>query len=125
MKTGHRHAGGQDFAQQEPEPPEQDAEVVADRGEHGVDGVAGAVSEVTASHAVLGLEVTDHGLDRSTPLELAFDLRCNATLLAGGVDLELVTGRRIVYPASVRARSMVSPIICSMAGMTVPSVWPS
>ena len=66
-------------------------EVVADGGEHGVDGVAGAVSEVIASHAVLGLEVSDHGLDRSTALELAFDLRCNATLLAGGVDLEPVT----------------------------------
>lgn len=38
-----RHAGGQDCAQQEAEPPEQDAEVVADGGEHGVDGITGAV----------------------------------------------------------------------------------
>jgi hypothetical protein len=42
------------------------------------------VSEVIASHAVLGLEVSDHGFDRSRPLELAFDLRCNATLLTCG-----------------------------------------
>jgi hypothetical protein len=74
------------------------------------------VSEVIASHAVLGLEVTDHGLDRSTPLELAFDLRCNATLLAGGVDLELVTGRRIVgprfgRPVSETSRATASPAI--------------
>jgi hypothetical protein len=62
-------------------------EVVADCGEHGLDGVAGAVSEVIASHAVLGLEVSDYGLDRSTPLELAFDLRCKATLLAGLLNL--------------------------------------
>ena len=58
------------------------------------------MSEVIASHAVLGLEVSDHGLDRSTPLGLAFDLRCKATLLAGGVDLESVTGRRIVASIS-------------------------
>ena len=91
---------GQYCAQQEAEPREQNPEVVADRGEHGVDGVAGAVSEVIASYAVLGLEVANHGLDRSTALELAFDLRCNATLLAGGVDLEPVTGRRIVASIS-------------------------
>jgi hypothetical protein len=29
------------------------------------------VSEVIASHAMPGLEVSDHGLDRSTPLKLA------------------------------------------------------
>ena len=33
-------------AQQKPQPVEKEAEVVADRGEHGVDGVADAVSEV-------------------------------------------------------------------------------
>ena len=35
-------------------------EVIADGGEHGVDGVAGAVSEVATTPAVLGLEMTDH-----------------------------------------------------------------
>jgi hypothetical protein len=48
LKTEHRQLGGQDSAQQEPQPPEQNVEVVADRGEYGVDGVAGAVSKVIA-----------------------------------------------------------------------------
>ena len=39
---------------------------------------------VIASHPVPGLEVSDHELDRSKPLELAFDLQRHATLLAGG-----------------------------------------
>jgi hypothetical protein len=43
----------------------QNAEVVADGGEHGIAGVAGAVSEVVASHAVLSLEMSDHGPERS------------------------------------------------------------
>jgi hypothetical protein len=55
-------------------------EVVADGGEHGVDGVAGAVSEMIAAHAVLGLEMSDHRLDGGTSPELAFDLGRDATL---------------------------------------------
>ena len=39
-------------------------------------------------YAVLGLEMSDHGIDCGASLELAFDLRRDATLLAGGVDLE-------------------------------------
>jgi hypothetical protein len=66
---------------------------------------------------MLGLEMSDHGLDCGASLELAFDLRRDATLLTGGVDLELVTGRRVVAAASVRARSMVLPIIRSVAGI--------
>jgi hypothetical protein len=79
--------------------------------EHGIDGVAGAVSQVIASHVMLGLEMSDHGLDCGA--ELAFYLRRDATLLAGGVDLELVTGGALWprYPTSVRARSMVLPTI--------------
>ena len=60
--------------QQNLEPPDQEAEVVADGGEYGVDGVAGAVSEIIAAHAVLGLEMADDRLDGGPPLELAFDL---------------------------------------------------
>ena len=44
LKTEHDQLGGQDFSQQQPQPPEQHVEVVANRGEHGVDGVADAVS---------------------------------------------------------------------------------
>ena len=100
MNPQRCHLSWQDHAQKEPQPPEQEAEVVADGGEHGIDGVAGAVSEVIASHAVFGLKMSDHGLDGGASLELAFDLRCDATLLAGGVDLELVTGRRVVAAVS-------------------------
>ena len=48
---------------------------VAGRGEHGIDGIAAGMGEVIAAHAVVFLEVADDGLDRSPPLELAFDLR--------------------------------------------------
>ena len=41
-------------------------EIVADGGEYGIDGVAGPVSEMIASHAVLGIEMTDHPLDCGT-----------------------------------------------------------
>jgi len=87
-------------AQQKPQPVEKEAEVVADRGEHGVDGVADAVSEVIVAHAVLGLEMTDYGLDGRTPFHLAFDLWSDAALLPGGIDLELVIGWRIVHAVS-------------------------
>src|SRR6266516_864233 len=41
-------------------------------------------------------EVADHGLDGGPSFELALDLRGEAALLAGGVDLEPVIGRRVV-----------------------------
>src|SRR5262245_38047312 len=54
------------------------------------------MGEIIAAHAVLFLEMTDDGLDRRPAFELAFDLRRDAALLAGGVDLEHVIGRGIV-----------------------------
>ncbi len=42
------------------------------------------------------LEVADHRLDGGPPFELALDLRRDAALLAGGVNLELVVGRGVV-----------------------------
>jgi len=71
-------------------------EVIADGGEHGVDGIAGAVSEMIAAHTVLGLEVTDHRFDGGPSPELAFDLRPDAALLTCGKDPELIIGRRDV-----------------------------
>jgi hypothetical protein len=38
-------------------------------GEHGVANDAGAVSEVVAAHAVLGLEITDYRLDGRAPFQ--------------------------------------------------------
>ena len=64
----------QESEQQKPEPAEEEAEVVAGRGENGVDGVALAVPEIVAAHAVLGFEMTDDGLDGGSPAHLALDL---------------------------------------------------
>src|SRR5262249_52714779 len=80
----------QDSEQQKPQPCEEAAEVVARGGEHGVDGVAAGVGKVIAAHAVVFLEMADDGFNGGTPFELAFDLRRDAALLAGRVDLELV-----------------------------------
>ena len=57
---------------------------------------AGAVMEVVAVHAVLVLEMPDYRFDGGAAAHLAFDLRGEAALLPGGVDLELVIGRRVV-----------------------------
>jgi hypothetical protein len=57
------HVSRPDHAQQEPQPPEQEAEVVTDGSKDDVDGIAGAVREVIASHAMLGFEMSDHGLE--------------------------------------------------------------
>jgi hypothetical protein len=53
------------------QPAQEEAEVVAGGGEHGVDAVAVASLEIIAVHAVLGLEVVDHWLDRGAPLLLS------------------------------------------------------
>lgn len=42
-------------------PTQEQAEVVAGGGEDGIDAVAVTALEMIAVHAVLGLEVTDHG----------------------------------------------------------------
>ena len=62
------------MAQQEPQPPDEEAEVVTGGGKHGVGGVAGAVGEIIAAHAVLFLEMADDGLDGGSPSHLALDL---------------------------------------------------
>ena len=51
-------------------------------GEHGVNGIASTMRQITAAHAVLGLEMTDHGLDGGALSELAFDLGRQPALLA-------------------------------------------
>src|SRR5882762_1695945 len=69
--------------QQNPEPADQAAEVVADSGEDGVIGVAAREPEIVAGHAVLGLEMANNGLDGGPTAELALDLRRHPSLLAG------------------------------------------
>ena len=74
------------------------------------------------------LEVADDRLDGGAAAHLALDLRRDAALLAGDVDLELVIGRRVVAAiAGVGddAARWSLPISVSISGMTVASVWPS
>ncbi len=54
------------------------------------------MGEVVAAHAVMFFEVADDRLDSGAPFEVALDLRRDAALLAGRVDLELVIGRGVV-----------------------------
>ena len=51
------------------------------------------MGEVIAAHAVIVLEVSDHGFDGGTAFELAFDLLIDPSLLAGGIDAEFVFRR--------------------------------
>jgi hypothetical protein len=85
------------------------------------------MGEVVAAHAVLGLEMTDHRFDGGASFHVALDLRGDAALLTGGVDLELVIGRRVVSAVSGIGDSALDDIatMASLAGMTVASVWPS
>lgn len=92
---------GDDCEQQKPEPFEQEAEVVAGRGENGIDGVAGAVGEIVSLHAMIGFEMSDDGFDGRSPPHLAFDLGRHAAFLARGEDPELVIGGRIVAAISL------------------------
>src|SRR6516165_7148353 len=54
------------------------------------------MGEIVAAHAVIVLEMPDHGLDGRTTLELAFDLLIDPSPLTGGVDPEPVFRRGIV-----------------------------
>ena len=72
----------QESREQKLQPSEQEVEVIAGRGEHGVNGIAGMVCKIIAAHTVLGLEMTDHWFDCGAPPQLAFDLRREPALLA-------------------------------------------
>ena len=89
------------MAQQKPEPADQAAEVVAGGGKDGIVGIALAEPEIVATHAVLGFEMADNGLDGRPAAQFAFDLGRHPSLLAGDEDLELVIGRRVVAAVSL------------------------
>jgi len=91
----------QDLAQQETEPSDEAAEVVASGGEDGVAGVALPVPEIVAAHTVLGLEMADDGLDGGSAAQFALDPGRYPALLAGDEDPELVIGRRVVAAVSL------------------------
>jgi hypothetical protein len=66
-------------AQQEPEPSDQAAEVVADSGEDGIGSVASTVPQIVSAHAMLGCEMADHGFDGGPAAQLAFDAGCHTS----------------------------------------------
>lgn len=63
-------------------PVEQEAEVVAHGGEDSIDGIAFAVGEIVAIHAMLVLDVADDRLDGGPALHLSLDGGSDAALLA-------------------------------------------
>src|SRR4029077_3363811 len=62
-----------DEAQQDPQPGEDEAQVVADCGEDGVRGVAGTALEVAAAEVAVGFHVSDHSLDGGSAPQFALD----------------------------------------------------
>src|SRR5262245_13615943 len=72
------------------EPAQEQAEVVASGGEHGVVAVTVAALEVVAAHPVILLDVPDDELDGCTTAHLAADGLGYAPDLAGDPDLEAV-----------------------------------
>ena len=85
-----------DFEPKSLDPLENEAEIVADCCEDGVDGITLFVGEVVAVHSVFVFEVTDDRFDRCPSPHLAFDCRCHAAFLACGEDLELMFQRCVV-----------------------------
>src|SRR5215469_3970106 len=77
-------------AQKPLEPAQEQPEVVAGRGEHGVDVVAVAAFEVIAPHPVLGLDVPNDRLDYGAAAHLAADRGGDAADLAADPDAELL-----------------------------------
>ena len=59
---------------------------MADRGEDGVGGVAGASLEIAAAEMALGFHMADHRLDGGTAAQLALDGAEHAALLPGDED---------------------------------------
>src|SRR5215470_14606238 len=88
----HQQQGAQKLL----EPAQEEAEVVAAGGEHGVVAVAFAALEVVAAHPVILLDVPDDGLDGCTAAHLAADGFGDASDLATDPDLEAV---RVVVAA--------------------------
>jgi len=77
-------------AQKLAQPAQEQTEVVAGGGEHGVDAVAVAALEVIATHAVLGFEMADDRLDRGTVLHLTADRTGHAAHVADDPDAAFV-----------------------------------
>ena len=58
---------------QSPEPSHEEPEVVAGRGQNGIDRVAMRAQQAIALHQAVALQVPDHGLDGVAPAQLTPD----------------------------------------------------
>src|SRR5947208_3029307 len=72
------------------EPAQEEAEVVAGGGEHGIDAIAVAPLQIIAAHTVLGLGMTDDWFDGGSPPHLAANGFRDAPNLAADPDAELL-----------------------------------
>ena len=127
MRHGLAPESGQEQAQENSEPGQEAPGVISGGGEHGVDGVAVAVGEEVAVHAMIVFGVSDDRLDGGAAFEVSSDGVGDAALLALRVNLELVLFRGVMafVAASARMRERTAPVIASMPGRTVSSVCPS
>src|SRR6266513_3311553 len=100
-------------AQKPRQPAQEEAEVVAGGGEHGIDPIAVAPLQIIAAHAVLGLGMADDWFDGGSPPHLAANGFGDAPNLAADPDAELLF--------VIRRVSM--PVGCSSSVMIGPSVW--
>ena len=78
--------GGDDFGQKFPQPLEDEARVVADGVDDGVDVVAEAAFEEVSAQATVGFAMADDGFDGRSSPEFLLDLAVDAALLAGFED---------------------------------------
>src|SRR5215469_18723710 len=72
------------------EPAQEQTEVVAGGGEHGIDTVAAAAFEIIAAHPVLGLDMPNDRLDSGAATHLAADRGGDAAHLAADPDAEFL-----------------------------------
>jgi hypothetical protein len=117
----HPHQG----AQKPLEPTQEQIEVVALGGEHGIDAVAVAAFEIIAAHPVLGLDVPNDRLDSDAATHLAADRGGDAAHLAADPDAEFL-GMVMTAIAFVDVDAAgLDPVSASSSAMTGPRVWTS
>jgi hypothetical protein len=115
--------GDPNYGQPKAEPRQQSAEIVADGGQDGVDGIAGLVLRDSCGPWLDLAWLMSGSICRSAP-HLAFDCVAHPPLTPGGVGLEAMLFRRIVALVTGIAKDAPKrdTICCSISGMTVPSV---
>ena len=72
--------------QNHPEPGEDAAQIVTDRAEDGVEGVAVTALQIAAAEMAVALHVSNHGLDGGAALELELDDSDDTPLLTRDED---------------------------------------